>query len=95
MFGRAILYKILRKHLNMTLSDIAKVFNKNHATVLHSLKQLPYIIKYDPDIQFSYNNIVNNWLENVENYVPILDSDLKNRIKFILSSFEIIVLCYL
>ena len=83
MFARAVVYDILRKHLRMSLTDIAKVFNKNHATVLHSLKQLPYIIKYDPDIQFSYNNIVNNWLENVENYVPILDSDLKNRIKFI------------
>ena len=47
VFGRAILYKILRKHLNMTLSDIAKVFNKNHATVLHSLKQLPFLLKFD------------------------------------------------
>ena len=47
VFGRAILYKILRKHLNMTLSDIAKVFNKNHATVLHSLKHLPFLLKFD------------------------------------------------
>ncbi len=85
IFARAVVYDILRKHLRMSLTDIAKVFNKNHATVLHSLKQLPYIIKYDPDIQLSYNNIVNNWLENVENFDPILESDLKNRIKFLVN----------
>ena len=85
VFARAVVYDILRKHLRMSLMDIAKVFNKNHATVLHSLKQLPYIIKYDPDIQFSYNNIVNNWLENVENFDSILESDLKNRIKFLVN----------
>ena len=31
VFGRALLYNILRKHLKMTLEDIAKVLNKNHA----------------------------------------------------------------
>jgi regulator of replication initiation timing len=85
IFARAVVYDILRKHLRMSLTDIAKVFNKNHATVLHSLKQLPYIIKYDPDIQLSYNNIVNNWLENVENFDSLLESDLKNRIKFLVN----------
>lgn len=85
VFGRAVVYDILRKHLRMSLTDIAKVFNKNHATVLHSLNQLPYLLKYDHNLQYTYNNIINNWLENVENYVPILDSDLKNRIKFLVN----------
>ena len=65
VFGRAVVYDILRKHLRMSLTDIAKVFNKNHATVLHSLNQLPYLMKYDHDLQYTYNNIINNWLENV------------------------------
>ena len=67
----AVVYDILRKHLRMSLSDISKVFNNNHATVLHSLNQLPYTIKYDPELQYTYNNIINKWLENVENFIPL------------------------
>jgi|TARA_R110000796_G_C14393148_1_gene416679 hypothetical protein len=85
VFGRAILYDILRKHLNMTLSDIAKVFNKNHATVLHSLKQLPFLLKFDKNLAYSYNNIMYNWLGNVDNSVPVSDEELKTRIKYLIN----------
>ena len=45
--GRAIVYYILRHKLGMTYQQIAKVFNKNHATVLHALKEWPYMVKYN------------------------------------------------
>ncbi len=85
VFGRAILYDILRKHFNMTLSDIAKVFNKNHATVLHSLKQLPFLLKFDQNLAFSYNNIMYDWLGNVDNSVDVSDKELKTRIKYLIN----------
>ena len=85
VFARAVVYEILRKHLRMTLSEISKVFNNNHATVLHSLNQLPYTIKYDPELQHSYNNIINKWLKNVENFIPLSEIDLKNQIKVLIN----------
>ena len=44
--ARAIVYSIMRDCLNMTYKDIGKVFNKNHATILHAINELPYMIKY-------------------------------------------------
>ncbi len=44
--ARAIVYSIMRDCLNMTYKDIGKVFNKNHATILHATNELPYMIKY-------------------------------------------------
>ena len=85
VFARAVVYDILRKHLKMSLVDISKVFNNNHATVLHSLNQLPYTIKYDPELQHSYNNIINKWLKNVENFIPLSEIDLKNQIKVLIN----------
>jgi hypothetical protein len=92
VFARSVVYELLRKHLRMTLIDISKVFNNNHATVIHSLKQLPYTIKYDSEAKNSYNNIVFKWLGNVENFVPINDSELKKRITFLLNQNKILTL---
>ena len=37
--ARSIFYKILRYNTKMSFQDIADTFNKNHATVLHAIKQ--------------------------------------------------------
>jgi len=85
VFGRAVLYKILREHLNMTLSDIAKVFNKNHATVLHSLKQLPFLLKFDKNLARKHNTVMYMWLGNVDNFVEVSDQELKTRIRYLIN----------
>jgi regulator of replication initiation timing len=46
---------------------------------------LPYTIKYDPELQHSYNNIINKWLKNVENFIPLSEIDLKNQIKVLIN----------
>jgi len=43
--ARATCYSIMREELHMTFADIAKHFNKNHATVLHAVNEFPYMIK--------------------------------------------------
>ena len=85
VFGRAVLYKILREHLNMTLSDIAKVFNKNHETVLHSLKQLPFLLKFDKNLARKHNTVMYMWLGNVDNFVEVSDQELKTRIRYLIN----------
>tara|TARA_R110000744_G_scaffold101142_1_gene195011 strand:+ start:669 stop:1184 length:516 start_codon:yes stop_codon:yes gene_type:complete len=81
VFGRAVAYTIMRVNMSLTLEQIAKVFNKNHASVVHSLKELPYVIKYDPEFKELHDTIVYNWLENVNNYTPVSGVELKTRLK--------------
>jgi len=46
--ARATCYAIMRDDLQMTFAEIAKHFNKNHATVLHAVNEFPYMVKYNP-----------------------------------------------
>ena len=62
--GRAIVYYILRHKLGMTYQQIAKVFNKNHATVLHALKEWPYMVKYNSQLDAKKDQVVDYIDEN-------------------------------
>jgi len=62
--GRAIVYHILRHKLGMTYQQIAKVFNKNHATVLHALKEWPYMVKYNSQLDAKKDQVVDYINEN-------------------------------
>lgn len=44
---RFIYYKMVRKHLNMSLSEIGATLGYDHATVLHSLRQVDNLLEYD------------------------------------------------
>jgi len=54
VLARSFCYKLLRENTKMTLSEIAKLFNKNHATVLHNLRQLNGYLEYDHSISTDY-----------------------------------------
>ena len=58
VFARACYYYLCRNFGEMSFAKIAKSVNKNHATVMHSLKELPYIIKHDSVKSKIYNKIV-------------------------------------
>ena len=45
--ARMMCYKILREQCNFSLQDIGRYFKKNHATVLHSLKEFDAVCIYD------------------------------------------------
>ncbi len=45
--ARAMYYMLLREKGRMTLSDISKTLDKDHATVLHALKSLRNWMSYD------------------------------------------------
>jgi predicted transcriptional regulator len=45
-YARAVFCKIARESMGMTLSDIGKVLNRDHATVMHSIKVVfPFAMK--------------------------------------------------
>ncbi len=53
--ARRIAYYIFRNLHGMSFQTIADIFDKNHASVLHSLKDIEFIIKGDKEFSFIYN----------------------------------------
>ena len=58
VFARSCYYYLCRNFGEMSYAKIGKSVNKNHATVMHSLKELPYIIKHDLVRSKIYNKII-------------------------------------
>lgn len=66
IIARSYFYKLLRDNTKMTLSRIAKEFNKNHATVLHSINQLEGYIGYDHYIETEYLSLNSIFLDSID-----------------------------
>lgn len=52
--ARATCYTIMRKELHMGFAEIGKHFLKNHATILHGVKEFPYMVKFRPALKEKY-----------------------------------------
>lgn len=58
IYARMIYYKLVRNfHPDMSYQQIANTMNKNHATVLHALKEFPNVCKFDRQFSKDYNNL--------------------------------------
>jgi len=57
VYPRYIYFYICYKDLNMTYYQIANSVNKNHATVLYGVRELPYIMKYDKKVSQDFQFI--------------------------------------
>ena len=55
--ARAVYYYILREKFKYTLGAIAKIMNKNHATILHFTKQFDSWINHDRMLRYDYSQI--------------------------------------
>ena len=60
--ARAITYVLMRDILFYTFQQIGRIFNKTHATILHSYNQYPYMLKYKPELKDKYNLILKEWM---------------------------------
>tara|TARA_R110001592_G_scaffold186501_1_gene430874 strand:- start:372 stop:869 length:498 start_codon:yes stop_codon:yes gene_type:complete len=95
VFARSCYYYLCRKYTTLSYQKISKTLNKNHATVMHGLKELPYIIKHDKRCNKLFNQIVsqvdvnhfedktNKTIERLvrdHNYFLIKNSELQNYI---------------
>jgi|TARA_R110000823_G_scaffold299082_1_gene419773 hypothetical protein len=84
--ARAICYKILRDECCMSYNFIGKQFLKNHATVLHSYKEFPYMIKFDRGMERSYHSILSIWKEEEEEDIGLTPLVIKNHINNLVES---------
>tara|TARA_R110000822_G_scaffold298978_1_gene421871 strand:+ start:95 stop:568 length:474 start_codon:yes stop_codon:yes gene_type:complete len=96
VFARGCYYYLCRTFGEMSFGKISKTVGKNHATVMHSLKELPYIIKHDKSRNVIFQKIVSEVKEDYfipktkktidqlvlnHNYYLLENGNLKNHIK--------------
>jgi hypothetical protein len=53
--ARACYYTLCADLTAFSLTAIAKSINKNHATIIHALKEFPYMMKKNPDLKIMYH----------------------------------------
>ena len=78
--ARALMYTVLRKYGAYKLKDIARIFSKNHATIIHALKEWPYMVRANPSLEVKYNQILLEWKGSEEKEVI---NKLKKKFKFV------------
>ena len=66
VYGRAIYFRICKDRTNLSLKKIGETLNKDHASVLHSIKNIfPAFEMYNPKYMEIYNRII-----ATEEYIP-------------------------
>ncbi len=55
--ARAIYYELCRRYLGTKYAELSKSVNRNHATVLHALKEFPYMMRYSEGMKLKYYKI--------------------------------------
>lgn len=96
VFARSCYYYLCRTFSKMSYHKISATVNKNHATVMHGLKELPYIIKHDKKCNSLFQKIMSEVKEdyfvpktqktivelvNYHNYYLLENGNLKNYVK--------------
>tara|TARA_R100000541_G_scaffold15843_5_gene25322 strand:- start:4860 stop:5216 length:357 start_codon:yes stop_codon:yes gene_type:complete len=56
--ARRIAYHILRSIHGLPFQVIGKEFDKNHASVMHGIKDVDFLIKTDPFFRETYNKVI-------------------------------------
>lgn len=67
VMARSIYYAILRE-LGYGYSAIAKSLNKNHATIIHSLKTLDDLMSYDKNLRHHYQVVRDMFFDDASNF---------------------------
>ena len=65
--GRSIFYWLCTHYTDLNFSQISKLLGKNHATVLHSIKNFPYLIEYDAELKEMFDKIHMKVLAEIDN----------------------------
>jgi Txe/YoeB family toxin of Txe-Axe toxin-antitoxin module len=76
VFARACYYKICRDFGGYSYKKIADTLNKNHATVLHALKELEFMAKHDKFFLKKYNSLMKKFNLNL---FKTLNNDEKHK----------------
>jgi hypothetical protein len=78
---RMVLSYTLRKSLGMTYQQIGKSLDKNHASIIHSIKNIENFLSVYPHIRRLYNISDEVLLEHKENLIEFYNSPIKTQIE--------------
>ena len=72
--ARSMFFKLLRDNTRLTFRDIGGCVGKDHASVVHCIKQLEYDMKLDSGLHLNYSRITAIYNESLEEDVENADS---------------------
>lgn len=79
VYARHTFNYICRKTLRMSFESIARIINRDHSTVIHSVRQTQDLIEYDRQFASTYKQII-ELLDSYSNQEPIVvDSHTERR----------------
>lgn len=78
--ARAIFYKIYKDLEGWTLSDIGRILDKNHATVLHGIRSIEWYMEREPELALLYNRCVNLYKEESSVKEEVSREELVNKL---------------
>jgi len=81
--ARAICYKILRDTEYMSYNFISRQFKKNHSTVLMSVRDFPYLIMSDRQMERDYEGILAIWKGMTKEYIELKPLEIKKQLKYL------------
>lgn len=74
--GRFMAYYIIRKYLPFaTYQQIGNVFNKNHATIVHGVREYPFIKKFEKHLIEVERDVLAKWTGNTGSVDLLKDTD--------------------
>lgn len=86
--GRMMYAKLMKRHTNVTLSDIGSVIGKDHATIIHYLKNFHYVKKVDQNFSNKFEMMSDAYEEFRDCWLDGNKFDERKKIKFLESSIK-------
>ena len=80
VYARMIVYKILIDFHKFTLARAARIFGKNHATVLHAQRSFDSLMEQDEEFSDAFSSILKEYSDIVSISGPITDVYVENKI---------------
>jgi hypothetical protein len=81
--ARAMAYTLMREKCLMSYTSIGLAFKKNHATILHAVKEFPFMRKWDKELNRDYNDILVLWEGESGEYEDVKPLQLKKQLKYL------------
>lgn len=73
---RAVYYKVLKDIMHMSLTNIARTVNVNHATVIHSLNNFDTWASFNKSLIIVFNNIKMTLMHDLEHDLDEVYNDI-------------------
>lgn len=86
--GRMMYAKLMKRYTNVSSSDIGRAINKDHATVIHYLKNFQYVKKVDQNFASKFEMMSDAYEEFRDCWLDDEKFDERKKIKFLESSIK-------